>query len=90
MSIKVNIHSTLAYYTNGQAVVEVDGSTVGQCLNELVKKLPETKKVLFDKGGGLHNYIEVYINQESAYPDELAKPVNDGDELDIFLILAGG
>jgi molybdopterin converting factor small subunit len=90
MSVRVNIRSTLAHFTNGQAVVEVKGSTVGQCLDDLVKQFPKAKRVLFYKDGGLRNYVEVYINQESAYPDELAKPVRDGDELDIVLVFAGG
>jgi molybdopterin converting factor small subunit len=90
MSVRVNIRPFLTHFTKGQTVVEVEGNTVGQCLDELVKQFPKTKKVLFNKDGGLHNYVEVYINRESAHPDELAKPVKDGDELDIVLIFAGG
>jgi len=48
------------------------------------------KGVLFDKKGRVLNGIEIYINHKSAYPDELAKPVKDGDEISITLVLAGG
>lgn len=34
--------------------------------------------------------INIYVNGESAYPEELAKPVKDGDELTIDLIIEGG
>jgi molybdopterin converting factor small subunit len=34
--------------------------------------------------------VEVYVNNESAYPEELAKPVQDGDEIHLILMLAGG
>jgi len=90
MSVRVNIHPILAHSTNDQTVVEVKGNTIGQCLDELVKQFPRLKPELFDKDGSLLNYVDVYLNQESAYPDELAKPVKDGDELNIALIIAGG
>jgi hypothetical protein len=46
--------------------------------------------VLFDKKGRVLNGIEIYLNHKSAYPDELVKPVQDGDEISITLVLAGG
>jgi len=45
---------------------------------------------LFDKKGKLLNAVEIYINQESAYPDELMKPVKGGDDIHLTLMLAGG
>ena len=90
MSVKTHIHKTHRQFTNGLEVVEVDGSTVGECLNHLVERFPGMEKELFDKKGGLRNIIEIYINLESAYPDELSKPVKDGDEIHITFMLAGG
>ncbi len=90
MSIKINIPPYLRSYTNNVEVVEVNGSTVGECLSHLFKQFPDIEKALFDKDGKLHSYIDVYINNESAYPEELAKPVQDGDELRILYIISGG
>jgi molybdopterin converting factor small subunit len=45
--------------------------------------------MLFDKSGNLLNYVDIYVNGESSYPEELAKPVKDGDEIHITLIIAG-
>jgi len=90
MSIRINLHPSLYSFANNQAVAEVNGRTVGECLNELVKQFPQIKSLLFDKNGKLLNYVEIYVNQKSSYPEELAKPVSDGDELHITLILAGG
>jgi molybdopterin converting factor small subunit len=90
MSVTINLHPTLHSFVNNQAVVEVNGKTVGECLNELVKQFPQIKPWLFDKNGKLHNYVDIYVNQESSYPQELAKPVKDGDKLHITLIIAGG
>ncbi len=90
MGIKIDIHPTLHQFTNGQAVAEVNGDTVGQCLDDLVKQFPSIEKILFDKKGKLLSYVDIYVNLESSYPEELAKPVKDGDELHITLVIAGG
>jgi hypothetical protein len=34
--------------------------------------------------------VEIYVNLESAYPDELARPVKNGDAISITLTIAGG
>ena len=90
MSIKVNIHQNLRHLTDGLDVAEVSGNTIGQCLEHLVKQFPNIKKGLFDKHGKLLNYVDIYVNGESAYPEELVKSVKDGDELSLILIIAGG
>ena len=71
-------------------VVEVSGSTVGECINHLVKQFPDIKKQLFTKTGSLFENIIIFVNGESAYPEQLAKPVKDGDELNIVFIVGGG
>ncbi len=90
MSIKINIHPILYHFTNDQDVVEVNGSTVGECLEQLAARFPEIRQGLFDKDGKLLNYVDIYVNGDSAYPEELAKPVKDGDELHTVLTISGG
>ncbi len=90
MSIKINIHPNLSHLTNNQQVVEVKGNTVGECLEHLVAQFPSIKDGLFGKKGKLLDYVDIYVNLESTYPEELAKPVKDGDELHIRLRIAGG
>ena len=90
MSVKVNIHVELQHLADEQASVEVNGTTVGECLNELVSKFPNLKKGLFDEKGGLVTYVEVYVNLESTFPDELAYSVKEGDEIHITIVNVGG
>jgi molybdopterin converting factor small subunit len=71
-------------------MVEVAGKTVGDCLDHLIEQYPGMREGLFDKKGKLLNVVEVYVNNESAYPEELAKRVQDGDEIHLILMLAGG
>jgi molybdopterin converting factor small subunit len=90
MSVKVNIHATHRQFTNGLEVVAVEGSTVGECLNHLIKQFPGMEKALFAKKDKLLNNVEIFLNHASAYPNELAKPVKDGDEIYLVTMLAGG
>ena len=76
--------------TDNRKVVEVKGNTVGECLNDLVKRFPGTKKQFFSSEGNLFENISIYVNEETAYPEQLAKPVKDGDELNIVIVIGGG
>jgi molybdopterin converting factor small subunit len=90
MPVKVHTHVTHRQYTNGLEVVTVEGNTVGKCLNHLIKQFPGMEKALFAKKDKLLNVVEVFINHETAYPNELIKPVKDGDEIHLLVMLAGG
>ena len=90
MAVKVNLHVTLRRHTGGREAVEVEGKTVGECLRNVVKQFPGLDASIFDKKGGLSHLVEIYLNLQSAYPNELAKPVKDGDEIHVTLLLAGG
>ena len=63
---------------------------MGECLNYFVKQFPDIEKVLFEENGKLHSYLSIYVNREDTYPEELAKPVRDGDEIHLPSIVGGG
>ncbi len=90
MAVKVYIHTTHRQFTNGSDVVAVEGNTVGECLSHLIKQFPGMEKALFVKKDKLLNNVEVYLNHASAYPNELVKPVKDGDEIHLVVMLTGG
>ena len=90
MSINIEITSILTRYTDKQMLVQVQGSTVGECLQELVKRFPKLKQIIFDKNDKLYDTFHIFINGESAYPDEMVKPVKDGDKLNIVWVIQGG
>ena len=90
MSIKIHIPSFLQSSTNGVVIAEVNGSTVGECLNHLFEQFPATKTwVLSEKGEWFVDVI-IALNGKSAYPEQLAKPVKHGDEIQIILLVDGG
>ena len=91
MGISIKMTELLRQYTNSQGTVEVNGSTVGDCLDDLIRQYPDTKKWLFDRNGILLVFIRVN-NEETAihHRESLSRPVTDGDELYLYLVLGGG
>jgi len=90
MSVKINIPSYLQPYTEDTEAVEVNGSTVNECLSYLIKQFPHMERMVFAKDGTLLAYVSIYVGDEFAYTGELAKPVKDGEELHILHIIGGG
>lgn len=90
MSIEVNIPHFLHDSTKGKKVIRVKGNTVGECFKHLVERFPAIEKELFDEHGELLDYLGIFINEDIAYPEELSKPVKDGDKIHIVPIIAGG
>ena len=90
MSVKINVRPAMQHLTGNQDVVEVSGKTVGECINQLIERFPAVRDQLLDKDGGVLNYIDIYVNGKSSYPEELAKLVKDGDELYILMDISGG
>ncbi|PIX20751.1 MAG: ThiS family protein, partial [Deltaproteobacteria bacterium CG_4_8_14_3_um_filter_51_11] len=48
MTIKLNIHKTHRQYTDGLETLDVAGSTIGACIDELIHRFPAMKDALFD------------------------------------------
>ena len=90
MAVKIHIHRAHRQFTDGLEVVPVEGKTVGECLNQLIKQFPGMEKALFAKKDKLLNNVEIYLNHASAYPNELLKPVKDDDEIHLLVMLTGG
>ncbi len=82
MSIKLFLPKGLSYLAKGEDLFEVNGSTVGECLNQLVSFVPVIKEALF-LGNRLHPTIKVSVNHESVDAEVLATKLKDGDEIDI-------
>ena len=90
MGVEINIHLTHRQHTDNKKSVEVEGKTIGEAINNLCVQYPGLKPDLFDDKGKLLNHIEIYLNSESAYPDELKKNTKNGDIIHITAIFAGG
>jgi molybdopterin converting factor small subunit len=90
VNVEIFIPQVLKHLINGIGKVNVTGITVGECLNDLVRQFPQLRIQIFETNGDLKGYLEVFVNDKSAYPDELAKPIRNGDRIMIINIIEGG
>lgn len=90
MSITLQLHPFLRQFASGQKTVEVTGKTVGECIADLESKFPGIRAHIFDEHGKLADLWDIFVNSESTYPNHLARPVKDGDELIIMALVHGG
>jgi MoaD family protein len=71
--------------------VEVEASSVGELLREVVRRFPELGRHIFDGEGKLLEYLNVYVNEEEIRTLEgLDTPLQEGDEVAIVPAMAGG
>lgn len=91
MRIKVKIGPRLQEYTGIPETLEVNGRTVGECLDDLIRQYPESNEWLFDQNGLLRVVISVN-NAETVVPDKqgLNRVLKPDDELQIFAVIGGG
>ena len=91
MSVKIHIPTPLRETTQGAAVVEVAGGTVGAALADLGARFPALTPKLFDQTGQVKRFLNLYLNDEDIrFLDNLETAVKDGDEVSIIPAVAGG
>jgi sulfur-carrier protein len=89
--VEIRLPTVLRAQADGQANVAVDGATIGEVFNTLLTQYPGLRGNLLDDAGGLHKFVNVYVNDEDVrYLDGLDTKVGDGDEVSIIPAVAGG
>jgi MoaD family protein len=86
--VKVRIPSPLRSYTGGDKVVEAEGATVTELLQDLDRRYPGIRFRMVDEQDRLRPHVNIWIGQEPV--DNLTTPVADGDEVTIMQALSGG
>ena len=83
MSAKLHLPDSLSVVAKRKLLYEVNGKTVGECLDYLMGLVPGIRKALFYDTGGLLPNVKVLVGYEDEGTDleDLKKRVNDGDEI---------
>jgi len=90
MAVSVKIPTQLRSVTEGDAVAQAAGDTVGAVLDSLYQRYPELHSRIADESG-LRRFVNVYVGGEDVrFLDGLQTAVADGDEITILPAVAGG
>jgi sulfur-carrier protein len=91
MSIEVRVPTILRSFTGGEKAVTGTGDTIADLLTDLDARFPGFRGRLVTPEGGLHRFVNVYINDEDVrFPGALDAKLNDGDTVTILPAVAGG
>ena len=76
--------------TRGEAVIEVDGETVGACLHEVADRYEGFGELVFDADGSVLRFVKLFVNGEQIDCAALDHLVSGDDEVMILAAIAGG
>jgi hypothetical protein len=86
----VHLYSNLPQYAGNNILAEAEGTTIGECLDNLIKQFPGLGPEIYDRDGNLHSGLFISINLKSAAGEKITRPLEKTDELYLIKIVAGG
>jgi adenylyltransferase/sulfurtransferase len=91
MAVKIQIPTPLRPYTGQQGIVEIEGKTVGELLQNLAAKHGDLRAHLYAPDGKLRSFVNIYLNDEDIrYLSREETPVTSSDTVSIVPSVAGG
>lgn len=84
----IRLEGILRRFADNADKIPVTGNTVGECIEDLIRRFPSIEAWLFDQNGILKSLI--LLDGHTINSKELDHPVKDRSELRIQLIVAGG
>ena len=89
--VVVRLPGVLAQMNGGERRVEVDGASVREALDDLVRRRPALGHHLFDEHGVMRRHVRCFCNSEYASErDGLDAPVRVGDTITLLNSVSGG
>ncbi len=91
MAVLIRIPAPLRKLTMEKSVVECQGATIKDLLEDLEKQYPGMKERIFDENGQLRRFLNIFVNGEDVRMKKgLDTVVEDKNEVSIVPAIAGG
>jgi sulfur-carrier protein adenylyltransferase/sulfurtransferase len=91
MAVTIVIPTPLRQFAGGKSEIEIEARTAGEALEKLTATHADLKKHLYNDGGNLRNFVNVYVGDEDIRDlDGLETEVKNGGEILIVPSIAGG
>lgn len=87
---QVEVPSRYRVPTQGEAVVEVEGRTVRECIRAVEARYPGFEELVFDSKGHVHRFVRLFLNEEEIPRSAPDVPVAAADRIQILAAAAGG
>ena len=86
--VTTRIASPLRSYTDGRAIVEAQGATVREALDDLDQRYPGMRFRMIDEQDRIRPHIRLYVNTDAV--ELLDHRIGRGDTLHLICALSGG
>jgi molybdopterin synthase sulfur carrier subunit len=86
--VRVRLAALLHSYTGGRDVLDAEGATVGDVMDDLDRRFPGLAFRVIDEQGRVRRHVNLFVGRDAA-PDRAA-PVPPGTEIYIVGALSGG
>jgi len=86
--VKVRIPTPLRSYTTGRAVVEAEGATIDELLDDLDQRYPGIRFRIVDEQARLRPHVSIFVNAERER--DLSTTLEGIDEVTVMQALSGG
>ena len=81
----------MKFYVDNQSEFEASGTTVAELLENVVARYPAFRSHLFDAGGGLRRYFNIFVNGTHIRElDGMQTPLREDDRVILMASAAGG
>ncbi len=91
MSVPVRIPTPLRKLTHNQEVVQIEGTTIRDLINNLEQSYPGLKERICDEQNNIRRFVNVFVNDEDIrFLQDSETTVKPGDEVSIVPAIAGG
>jgi len=91
VSVTVRLPTIMRSNAGGQSEISAEGETIGEVIDDVVRQFPGTATHLKAPDGGVHRFVNVYLNDEDVrYLGKLDTKVSDDDTVSIVPAVAGG
>ncbi|MFN6340623.1 MAG: MoaD/ThiS family protein [Cyanobacteriota bacterium] len=91
MPVQVLIPTPLQKFTDAQATLTLEASSVVELITVLQDTYPQLRDKLCDETGKPRRFLNFYVNSEDIrFLDHEATALQDGDEVSIVPAVAGG
>ena len=91
MAVTIKLPTILRKFAGNEARVSAEGATLAEVLKDLESRYAGITKNVIAEDGGLHRFINVYLNDEDVrYLGSLETEITEGDTVSILPAVAGG
>ncbi len=86
--VTTRVASPLRSYTDGRSIVEAQGATVREVLDDLDQRYPGMRFRMIDEQDRIRPHIRLYVNTDAV--EQLDHRIGRGDTLHLICALSGG